>query len=76
MIIFTVLLALACVACDAEDGPTGLKGAVGNEDAGLTNLDVTWTEVGTTEAQGLLTPRRSGRDGSGRQSRAQGRPIR
>ena len=55
MFIFTILLALACVACDAEDGPTGLKGAVGNEDAGLTNLDVTWTEVGTTEAQGLLT---------------------
>ena len=33
MFIFTVLLALACVACNAEDGPTGLKGAVGNEDA-------------------------------------------
>ena len=55
MFIFTVLLALACVACDAEDGPTGLVGAVGNEDAGPTDLDVTWTEVGTTEAQGLLT---------------------
>ena len=53
MFIFTVLLALACVACDAED--TGLKGVVGNEDTSLTNLDVTWTEVGTTEAQGLLT---------------------